>query len=392
MNNRLSIFLVTFATALAAGCSSHRLLVGENLDVGENPDASDPEGGVTGPLPISARDALIRIAAVLWQGAPDGDLLAQATQGQITTIDELRSVVVDQMLVDPRAANGVGAFYRWWLNLPALATSSKDTSLFPVYTSGLRDDMAAETETFGVNVTLALSGSYQTLLTADFSFINERLAGIYGVSGVSGDALRMVALPAQARAGLLTQPALQALSSDATRNSPPRRGAYVAERFLCNRILQPPVNPSDTPLDTSTPGITLRKAIEDNEQQSATCLACHHLFDPAGFAFEGFDAVGRARTTDNGAPVDVSDLSITLSASRPPTVVDGPIELANLLANEPAAHDCMSRKWLTFVLGRDLRPADDPSLAQIGATFSAAGYNLEALIAAVLTSGPFLAP
>jgi hypothetical protein len=391
MNNRSSFFLVTFATALAAGCSSHRLWVGENLDVGENPDASDPGGGVMGALPISASEALTRVAAVLWQEAPDGDLLAQAAQGNLTTVVELRGVV-DQMLVDPRAANGVGAFYRWWLNLPALATSSKDTTLFPAYTSELREDMAAETETFGVNVTLAMNGSYQTLMTADFGFINERLAVIYGVSGVSGDTLRNVALPAGARAGLLTQPALQALNTDAARNSPPRRGAYVAERFLCNRIPPPPVNTSEQPLDTSTPGITLRRAIEENEQQSATCVACHHLFDPAGFAFEGFDAIGRARTTDNGAPVDVSDLNITLSTSRPPTVVDGPIELARLLANDPAAHDCMTRQWLTFVLGRDLRPSDDQWITQIGATFSAAGYNLKALIAAVLTSGPFLAP
>jgi hypothetical protein len=391
MHNRLFFFLVTFATAVAAGCSSHRLVVGENLDVGENPDASDPGGGVTGALPISASDALTRVAAVLWQETPDGDLLSRAAQGNLRTVVELRGVV-DQMLVDPRAANGVGAFYRWWLNLPALATSSKDTTLFPAYTSALRDDMAAETETFSVNVTLAMNGSYQTLMTAHFSFINERLADIYGVSGVSGDTLRNVALPAEARAGLLTQPALQALSTDAARNSPPRRGAYVAERFLCNRIPPPPVNTSEEPLDTSTPGITLRQAIEENEQQSATCVACHQLFDPSGFAFEGFDAIGRARTTDNGAPVDVSDLSITLSTSRPRTVVDGPIELAGLLANDPAAHDCMTRKWLTFVLGRDLRPSDDQSITQIGATFSAAGYNLKALIAAVLTSGPFLAP
>jgi hypothetical protein len=191
---------------------------------------------------------------------------------------------------------------------------------------------------------------------------------------------------------VLTQPALQTLGSLPTRNSPARRGIYIEQRFLCQQILPAPVNPSETPLDLSTPGITLRHAIEINEQQSMACPACHQLHDPPGYAFESFDAIGRARRTDNGAPVDVSNLSIVVPTATRPTVISGPIELATLLADDPTVHDCMTRKWLSFVLGRDLQVSDEPWVTHIDATFTAAGYNLKELIAAVLMSGPFLAP
>ena len=374
--------LAAFCALVASACEN-RLVLGDKADGGG--------GGATGnatPLPISANEALTRAATVLWSSPPDPALLSEASQ--IGTVADLHGVV-QQMLTDPRAATGVGAFYRWWLNLPALAQLSKDTSVFPTYTPELQADMALETETFGVNVTLAMNGSYRTLMTAGFSFIDARLADIYGVSGVTGDTLQQVALPQGQRAGLLTQPALQALGSVATRNSPPHRGDYVASRFLCQPVGPPPPNLDATPLDLSHPGITLRQALATNVQQSVACTGCHQLLDPFGDAFEGFDAIGRARTIDNGAPVDVSSLNV-MSLSASPTVVNGPIELASLLADDAKAQDCMARKWLSFALGRDLQTSDDAAVAQIDASFSAAGYNLEALIAAVLTSGPFLSP
>jgi len=421
-----AILALAIMTTLAMGCDNH-LLVGQNADAAggagtmgqsgtpgaagtmSSPGAAGAAGTMAGmgtggtgeadagtttrvvtPLPISADEALTRIAAVLWNRPPDADLLSQAALGHITTVEDLYGVI-RQMLVDQRAATGVGAFYRWWLNLPALATLSKDTTVFPAYTSELQADMANETETYAVNVTLAMNGSYQTLLTGNFSFIDARLADIYGVSGVVGDSLQPVTLPSGQRAGLLTQPALQALGSLATRNSPSRRGSYVEGRFLCFPPPPPPLAPTAAPLDTSTPGVTLRQAMETEVEQATVCVACHQTFDPAGFAFEGFDAIGRVRTMDNGAPVDVSNLSIYVPMSGSP-VVSGPIELANMLANDPVAQDCMTRKWLSFVLGRDLQSSDDAWIARIDQTFAGADHNLKELIAAVLMSGPFLAP
>jgi len=370
--------LLLAVCALLASACENRLVIGDT-----------PDGGGGSPaLPISASDALTRTATVLWRSPPDAALLSQA--GHISAVADL-DAVIQQMLKDPRAAAGVGAFYRWWLDLPALAQVPKDTVLFPAYTPELQADMALETETFAVNVTLAMNGSYQMLLTAGFSFVDARLADIYGVSGVTGDTLQQVTLPAGQRAGLLTQPALQALGSTTTRNSPPHRGGYVEARFLCQQVPPPPANLSATPLDLSRPGITLRQALASNEQQSPACTACHQMLDPFGNAFEGFDAIGRVRTIDNGAPVDVSGLNV-MSLAAGPSLVNGPIELASAIADDPKAHDCMTRKWLSFALGRDLEAADDGAVTQIDAAFSAAGFNLKALIAAVLTSGPFLSP
>ena len=250
--------------------------------------------------------------------------------------------------------------------------------------------MAKETETFGVNVTLSMNGSFQTLLTGAFSYLNADLADVYGVSGVTGDDLQLVQLAPTVRAGLLTQPGLQALSSVSTRNSPPTRGTYIRERFLCVQIPPPPPGVPELAPDPPT-GQTLRKALEAHVRD-ATCAACHQLLDPPGLAFEGFDAIGRARATDNGAPVDVSNLDIVELGPGGDMIVNGPIELADLISSNASAEDCMTRQWLSFVLGRALQDADTPWVTQIDNTFSAAGFNLKELIAAVLLSGPFLSP
>jgi Protein of unknown function (DUF1592)/Protein of unknown function (DUF1588)/Protein of unknown function (DUF1585) len=429
-NKPSAILLVTLATVLGNGCGN-RLLVGDNPDASSAAGTAGPQGtagtagpsgfagaagsnagtghagtsgpaGATGttpdggllptdtrvvtPLPISANDALVRLSVLLWNDMPGADLMSQAALGHITTTEDLYGVV-RQMLADPRAAVGVGAFYRWWLDLPTLATTTKDTMAFPAYTPQLQADMAKETETFGVNVTLGLNGSFQTLMTGAFSFINARLADIYGVSGVTGDTLVQTNLGSD-RGGLLTQPALQALSSLATRNSPSRRGTYINERLLCRQI--PPPHTGIPPLPTPAPaGVTVRAQLAES-LTLASCGACHTLIDPPGLAFEGFDAIGRSRKTDNGAPVDTSNLTIILPNTT--FVVDGPYLLAKALSVAPDAEDCMTRQWLSFAINRDLTSADDPWVADIDATFAASQYNLKELIAAVLTSGPFLAP
>ena len=124
-----------------------------------------------------------------------------------------------------------------------------------------------------------------------------------------------------------------------------------------------------------------------------TCAPCHKLFYPLGFAFEGFDVIGRARTTDNGAPVDTSNLNVFLfepDGGSVTKVVDGPVALAKVLARDPQAETCMAKKWLAFALGRELTDHDDPSVSQAFSRFSAAGFNLKELIVAVLTSDAFL--
>ena len=298
--------------------------------------------------------------------------------------------VIHQMLNDDRAAKGVGAFYRWWLNLDAIATTAKDATVFPAYTPTLQADMANETETFGVNVTLALNGTYGTLMTAPFSFINADLAAIYGVSGVTGTALQQVTLDSTQRAGLLTQPGLQVLGSIETRNDPTHRGALITQSILCTVV---PPAPPNVPSLALPPGVTVRAALALSTEP-ATCAACHATLDPPGLAYETFDAIGHFRTTDNGAPVDVSGLVMYNldPTSGLPRTFSGPIALAADLAASVTAQQCMTKQWLAFATGK--KPTDLTNGQWSGAyqTFVGTQLSLQELIAAVLMSDTFLAP
>ena len=342
------------------------------------------------PLPISGLQAITRIAQVLWSASPDGDVLVAAQQGQFMTASDLVAPI-HTMLADARAATGVGKFYRWWLNLDAIATTMKDPLLFPAYTPALQADLSTETEMYAVDMTLTKNGTYKMLMTSATTFVDARTSDLYGTMIVDSDPEDFVPLtldPTQ-RAGLLTQPALQVLGSVATRNSPPNRGTYVVDRFLCRAL---PSSPPGLPAFQQSPGTTLRQSLADAFESSAACGACHLLIDGPGLAFETFDAIGRFRTTDNGLPVDVSGLELYADgAPSEPKSFSGPIQLAADLAASTQAQQCMAQQWLAYVTGMTTDQITDADVGPVFATFGAAGLNLQELIVAVLTSDLFLA-
>jgi hypothetical protein len=293
------------------------------------------------------------------------------------------------MLADPRAKVGVGAFFRWWLDLVNVPTLQKDSSLFPEFTPSLAADMAKETESFATFVTLDMKGSFQTLMAAPFSLIDAPLAAIYGVGGVTGYDLQRVDLPAGQRAGLLTQPALQALGSFATRNSPSHRGLYIAQKFFCMTI---PSEPANIPgLPPPAPGQSVRQAL-NIETQGAPCKACHVAIDPLGLVFEGFDAIGRARATDNGVPVDATASVFVSGRADSPWPIYAPADLAFRMAADSGVQECMVRQWLSFALVRPLGGADDATVTDIVSAFARSDFDLQTLVVAVLTSDAFLKP
>lgn len=339
------------------------------------------------PLQITGEEAVYRVAQVIWKALPTDDLFAQGRQ-YVKTPADLHGPV-RQLLADARARAGVGAFYRWWLELDRVKDLTKDATLFSEFTPLLAADLATETETFGVNMTLDPDGTFQRLMTAPFTYGNERVASIYGVPGFTGvTTFERLDLDATQRAGLLTQPALQALGSLEKRNAPTIRGRNVLSKFLCRAA---PVPPADVPQPKPiAPGMTTRQWLSQEVSVQANCAACHALLDPPGYAFEGFDAIGRSRTTDNGLPVDLSNLRIQILNSAP--VVDGPIQLASAIANGAEGQECIVRQWLSYVLNRDLNQYDDVSVAQALELARAAGFNLQEVIFAVLSTDAFLKP
>jgi hypothetical protein len=350
-------------------------------------------------LAISAEEALTRLARVLWNGTPDADLLKRANV--LKTREDVRQLALE-MLKDPRARLGVGAFYRWWLWLDATAAQSNatlfggnpDTKRYPEWTMAMSADAAEETETFGVNVTLDLNGSFRTLMTASFTYANERLAKLYGLSGVVGDQLRKVDLDPTQRAGLLTQAAILSRDLGLPGSNPPRRGRIVRELFYCQTI--PGIVPSPG-LPPTLPDRSNRQRFE-MATSGSPCAACHYgkELNMLGFPFEGFDEIGRHRTIDDlGKPLDVTGLKLQGDSGRD-LAFDGPIQLAALLADKDAVQRCMGQQWLTFALGlppKDLdKVNDNGELDDIQAAFKSSGLDLRELIAAVVQSGTFLAP
>jgi Protein of unknown function (DUF1588)/Protein of unknown function (DUF1592)/Protein of unknown function (DUF1585) len=353
--------------------------------------ASEPDGGAAGapvaapPLFIPPDVAIGRIARVLWQSNPDPD---QVLPANIKTTGDLKDIV-RQMLADPRAAVGVRAFYRWWLALGDLETWSFDPTDYPDVPARFAADIVGETETYGVEVTFQTDGTLQTLMTAPFTFINASLASIYGVPGVTGDELQRVTLP-PGRFGLLTQSAFLVQGAAGVQTSPTHRGVFVARKFFCQSLPDPP--PNEPPLRAPMPGVTGRTALEAETASAAACNACHSMMDPIGFAFEGFDPLGRARTTDNGAPIDTSNLVILQTMPRD-AHVDGALALVNVLANDPGVESCFARQWLAFALGGvDVTTLNDTLAEEVVAPFTAAQFNIKELIVAVLTSEAFLSP
>jgi hypothetical protein len=341
------------------------------------------------PLRISAREALARMAAVLWRQAPDEDLLSQTDGPRVTTSRDLERFA--RLIVnDERAAMGVGAFYRWWLDLDAITTTVLDPTLFPEFTPELQADIAAETESYGVDVTLNQGGTFLTLLTEQSSWLNERLASLYKISGITGPTLRSVSLPSFERAGLLTQPSVQVLGAHSKRNSPSKKGTYILQKFFCLDIASAPAG--ITGLDPIPSGISVRRALVSSVASPVECTLCHVGIDPPGLALERFDALGRARSIDNGARIDTGSLNLITHFSEPRAsdTINGPIDLANAVARAGDAQACFAKQWLAFALGRDVEARDAAALDQLRRQFAAADFSIKELIVNTLLSDSFL--
>ncbi|MES1207879.1 MAG: DUF1588 domain-containing protein [Pseudomonadota bacterium] len=356
---------------------------------GSNPGTAGGGGAsIAGlPLPLGARQAVTSLSRLLWQAAPDAALIAMADSGSVANTEDLRQLAL-RMLIDARAQVGVGSFFRWWLDLDRVAdlanTSPRDKSKFPQYNAALTAAMAAETERFGVYATLDGDGLFATLLTAPYTFVNEGLASIYGLTGVTGTTLRRVAIDPTQRAGFLTHPGIMTLTSHAGSTSPTHRGIFVNKNLFCNELPPPPPDVPPLP-EPGNPGPATTRTLLTIAISQPSCQACHTLVDPIGFGFEHYDEIGQYRVLENGLPVDSSGAL----PSSPSSTFSGAPELVAHLARSPDARLCMTKKWIEYAVGREI-PETDPSIADAHGWFSRSGFNLKELIAGVAQTKAFL--
>ena len=294
-----------------------------------------------------------RLAFFIWSSGPDDRLLDLAAKGLLRKQLEFE---VQRMLADSKAEALVENFAGQWLQLRNLDIVRPDKNLFPVYTPELREDMRRETELLFVDV-LRENRPLTELLTARYSFVNERLASLYGLPNIQGEVFRKVALRGNTRAGVLGHASVLTLTSDPDRTSPVKRGKYVLDNILGTPPPPPPPNVPELEETGEIKG-TMREQMAKHST-NAVCASCHKKMDPIGFAFENFDAIGRYRTEDNGVPVDSGG---QLDSGEP---FRNAAELRAIFATKKSDLfiRCVTEKMLTYALGRgleyyDKRPVD----------------------------------
>jgi Protein of unknown function (DUF1592)/Protein of unknown function (DUF1588)/Protein of unknown function (DUF1595)/Protein of unknown function (DUF1585)/Protein of unknown function (DUF1587) len=337
---------------------------------------------------ITDYEAATRLSFMLRGTSPDAALLDAAAAGELSTPAGIAQQA-QRLVNDPAVAERVYDYHSRWLRLESLAAASKDPARFPEFSPELLDSMRAETARFIEQTTLEGDGAVSALLTAPYTFVDARLASLYGLQGSFGEGLTRVDLPSGSpRAGLLTQASfLAGHSSGSRQTSPILRGVFVLRRLLCQDIPDPPPNAqSMEPEPSLVPLVTTRDYFEWKTSMDA-CQGCHTRINPVGFALEDFDAIGRYREQEEGALVDASG-SLNLGGSM--LQYAGGKELAAAIANRPEALACYARNWLRYLWGRADTDADLRTLTRIRQRLATRDYGVRDLLIDVTQSAAFL--
>ena len=347
----------------------------------DEPDPPDVAAGAV--YPVSDLELASRLSFFLWSSVPDDQLLTAATQGKLKDPAVLERQV-RRMLADSRSSALVDSFAAQWLFVRNLQSFLPDTATFPNFDDSPRQGFREETERFFESV-MREDRSVLDLLTADYTFVNERLARHYGIPGVYGSRFRRVTLADENRRGLLGQGSVLAVTSYPNRTSPVLRGKWILENILGTPPPPPPPNVPTLKENSEDGRVTsVRERLEDHRKNPA-CATCHRVMDPLGFSLENFDATGAWRTSEaRGVGVDASG---QLADGTP---VDGPVALRHALLRRPEQFvRTMTEKLLTYGLGRGLEYYDMPVVRAIARDAARQQYRFSALIIGIVKSTPF---
>jgi len=356
------------------------------------PKGAAPEGGFA----LTDLELASRLSFFLWNTPPDAELLKLAAAGELTKGAGLSrpgalESQVKRMMADPKASSLVTSFAVKWLNLDGLDSVKPDPAIFPGFNEQLRHDFLYEAEAFISSIFLE-DRSVVDLLTADHTFLNDRLARHYGISGIDGPQFRRVTLTDKERWGILGKAAVLMRTSYGDRTSPVLRGAWVLDKLMGTPPNPPPPN---TATDLSqaageTPK-TVRARLEQHRNK-VVCRQCHGVIDPTGLALENFDAIGQFRTVDrqaNNAPIDAS----TVLPSG--VAINGPLELRAQLADRPVVFvRALTEKLMMYAVNRELEYYDMPQVRAIvrgaaKANDNKDNYKLTAIVLGIVNSDAF---
>jgi len=329
-----------------------------------------------------------RLSYFLWGSMPDGELLTAAAAGELrdpTAIEDQAR----RMLDDSKSRRMVEHFHEQWLGTVRLTSIDKDTAIFPTWSPELSLTQAAEVAAFVDHVIFESDEpTLATLLTANYTFVDGELAEFYGLPTPVGSGLqRAEAAEGGPRlSGLLSLGGILSAYSKSNQTNPIARGIFVREQLLC-QIPPPPPDDVDLIPPEPDPNATTRELFEQHRSDPA-CSGCHMLFDPIGFGFEGFDAVGRWRTTENRFPIDASGELTSVDVAGP---FDGVQDLGQKLAQSEDVAECVARQWFRFAYGRtESEELDACTMETLTATFAESGYDMRELLVALSQTDAFL--
>ncbi len=346
----------------------------------------DPENVAAGTVyRISDLELASRLSFFLWSSIPDEQLLQLARQGTLHTPAVLNQQV-RRMLADPKSDALVTNFAGQWLYLRNLKNFQPNSLEFPDFDDNLRQAMQRETELFFESI-MRENRNVLDLMTADYSFLNERLAKHYGVPNIYGSHFRRVVLKDDARKGLLGKGAILMVTSHADRTSPVVRGKWILDNLL--NAPPPPMPANVPPLNENAQRggkvLTMRERMEEH-RQNPVCAACHKIMDPIGLSMENFDAVGAWRTRDGGTlgtPINASGELLD------GTKVDGVVTLRQALVRQPEIFVAtVTEKLMTYALGRGLAYYDMPTVRAI-VRDTAPDHRFTSIVLGIVNSTPF---
>jgi len=357
-----------------------RLLVSPSFLFRAEPDPSNVAPG--SPYRLSDLELASRLSFFLWSSIPDDELLDLAVRGRLKD-PKVVEQQVRRMLQDRKATALVNNFGGQWLLLRNIRLVTPDADMFPEFENNLREAFLRETELF-LESQLRDDRSVPELLSANYTFLNERLAKVYGIPNVYGSHFRRVTLPDDRRAGLLGHGSILTVTSYPTRTSPVLRGKWVLETLLA---APPPLPPPNVPPLKENDGASVPTSVRERLEQhrkNPVCAACHTRMDPLGFAFENFDAIGKWRVREANTRIDPS------GALADGTKFSSPAEFRKaILSYGEVFVGALTEKLMIYALGRAVEPYDMPALRKITREAASNEYRWSSIILGITKSVPF---
>jgi hypothetical protein len=325
-----------------------------------------------------------RLSFFLWSSIPDEELLSAAEQGKLSDPKVLEREV-RRMLADPRAGALTTNFAFQWLKIRDMAALEPDPNVYPAFDAALRTALHREMELF-VDSVFREDRSVVDLLSANYTFVNERLAAHYGIDNVQGDRFRRVTLTDPNRFGLLGKGAVLMVTAYPNRTSPVLRGAYILENIAGTPPSPPPPNvPAFQENKDGEKAKTVRQIMETH-RANPTCNACHGVMDPLGFSLENFDTIGAYRSMDRFTRSRI-DTSGKLADG---TAVNGASDLRNALLQHPEQFtQTFTEKMMTYALGRGIEYFDMPSIRKIVKDAKRDNYKFSSIVMGIVTAPAF---